>query len=866
MRLWKRNREIAEEIESHLRMAEQDGVPRREFGNELLIRETTRDVWGWTWLENLARDLRYTLRQIRRAPGFATIAILTLALGLGAATAMFSVVNGVLLKPLPFPDPDRLYVAEVVPPAHLLAAKMPINARHFDEWRAHCRSCEQVALLQGLNVTLNGTGEPERLPGLRVSYNFFRTLGVQPALGRDFSPDEELPANFHVIILSGELWRTRFHSDTSILGRKILLDGEPHQVIGVMPPGLNLPRGGEWGASLVPNTEPLLFRPLGLDVSRESPGKVGYSYDGLVRLKAGVRAQQAIDEFQALIADFIREYGLESRPTLVALRDQMTGGVRYALWLLLGAVAAVLLIVCLNIGNLMLVRTSGRYREAAVRMALGAGRSTLFGLILSEAALLVMSGGAIGLLLGEAGLKLFLARSGIELPHLEELHPDLRVLFFALSCVVLAIGICGLIPAWRLSRVGVYGSLKAVSSKSTEGRQELKLREWMIGFEVALSVVLLITGGLLVRSFVRVLHLDAGFRPAYVITQDVSLVNAKYGELFAPNRVDRSRERFIAEALRQLVSVPGVNFVAITSQLPLHGFGTGDPLRDPDHPRPQENDTLANFVLVSPDYWNAMGIQLEEGRFFRDSDRGRKVAVLSRRAAQFLWPNQNPIGRHVRLTGGDPAPGEVIGIVRDVRTGLEQQPPPTVYEPYWALSISAPSFIVRTKADPVAIIGGVRTVLRSIDPDLPIPQAKTMEQIVDESVAPRRSETLLTAAFAIAALALASLGIYGVVAYAVARRTSEIGIRIALGARAPQLAAMVLREGLTPVLIGLAAGLGCALLAGRFIASQLYGVAPNDAATICAACAVLLIVAVAACWIPARRAMRIDPMTALRFE
>jgi putative ABC transport system permease protein len=379
-------------------------------------------------------------------------------------------------------------------------------------------------------------------------------------------------------------------------------------------------------------------------------------------------------------------------------------------------------------------------------------------------------------------------------------------------------------------------------------------------------VVLLVAGGLLLRSLIRVLHLDVGFQAAHVITQNISLVDAKYGDILLANHPDRGREGFIAEALRGLASVPGVDSVGVASQIPLGGQGVADPLSDPDRPEEPDKEMPANYRLVSPDYWNSMGIRLEQGRFFRDSDRDRKVAILSSRAAQLLWPNENPIGKRVRLTAGDPEPGQVIGIVRDVRTGLEEEPPPTVYEPYWSFSIATPSFVVRTKADPLAVMGGVRAVLHSIDPDLPIPQAKTMEQIVDESVASRRFETSLAVALAIVALALASLGIYGVISFTVARRTPEMGIRIALGARNGQLMAMVLRQGMTPVLVGLAAGVGSALGFCRFLSSQLYGVTARDPMTIAGVAILLLAVAACACWIPARRASKIDPLSALRFE
>jgi predicted permease len=730
-----------------------NGIDPREFGNTLLVRETTRDVWGWTRIGKFVRDLRYAVRQMRRVPGFAAIAILMLALGLGATTAMFSIVNGVLLEPLKYRDPGRLYAAVNLPaPQAPTLGLWLVNARHFHEWRTHCQS---------------------------------------------------------------------------------------------------------WGPDILNATnaaQATMFLPLGTDVSK-AKGDGGYNYVSVVRLKPGATPVQAAAEFQASIADFVREFHIGVRPALFPLQETVTRRARAGLWLLLGTVGAVLLIVCVNIGNLMLVRTASRDREAGIRMALGSSRGELFRLVLSEALMLVAIGSALGVALAYGGLKAFVAAAPVELPRIAEVHMNARALIFALAAALVSTLICGLFPAWRLASTDPQESLKGIRKQS---RTSLRLSH-LVSAEVALSTLLLVIGGLLLLSFYRVMTAPKGFKAAHVITQDVTLAGAKY--------TDKDRLRFVDEALRRLPEIPGVQAVGMTNWLPIRGETWICTLWDATLPD-KRGIAPANFRFVSPGYWTAMGIPLKKGRLIAASDRSRAVGVLSERTAQMLWPGQDPIGKHVGGCGDSDAPNslEVIGVVADVRAGLEKEAPVTVYQGYWDATSGSRSFAIRTQADPATVISAVRKTLRSIDSEAPLSRTTTMEQVIDDSAAARRFQTELAVAFALAALALASLGVYGVISFTVARRTPEIGIRIALGARGQQLATMVLRQGMTPVLIGLAAGLGCALLAGRFIASQLYGVAPSDPATICAACAVLLIVAAAACWIPARRAMRIDPMAALRFE
>jgi predicted permease len=879
MNLWRRfrhlhgpNEELNEEIRSHLAMAVQDRVERgetptqaeqnarKELGNELLIKEVTRDLWGWTALERFGKDLQYALRQMKRSPGFSSIAVLTLALGLSATTVMFSIVNGVLLEPLKFRDPARLYVARTVAPAgSAVTGDFPVNARQYYEWRTHCHSCEAVSLVQFQELTLVGAGEPVKLAALAISSNFFRTLGVQPFLGRDFLPDEDVQGHADRVILTYELWRSRFGADPGVIGHAIQLNGESHTVIGVMPADLRLPKGDEWGAYFGPSAAPMIFRPHLIDASTARP--VGnLNYTAVIRLQSGVTVPRTTTELNALLADFVREFNLQTKIALIPLQRQVTRTSWFALWLLLGTVGGVLLIVCVNVGNLMLVRTAGRYREAGVRMALGASRGQLFGLVLKEALVLVAAGGLAGLALAYAGLRVFVASAPIGLPRLEEVQMDWRVMVFAGLAIAFSTIACSVFPAWRLAGIEIQDSVKAGAATTTETGGKLQVREILVSLEVALSTVLLIAGGLLMVSFFRVLHVQKGFEVAHIITQDVSYLSPKYAH--------GVRRRFVEESVAKLGEIPGVQVAAAINQLPLRGDDWVSELEDPDQPtRSVENSALANFRFVTPGYWQAMGIPLKMGRLLDQRDKDRPTAVISEQAAQYLWPNQNPLGKHLRGAGPQSPSLEVVGVVGEVRaSGLEQNPPMMVYEHYWRMQPIGMSFVVRTQANAASVAGAIRSTFASADPEMAIAQPTTMEQILEESVATRKFHMCLAVAFAISALLVASLGVYGVISFTVARRTPEIGIRMALGAHGRQLLAMVLLQGMRPVLAGLAAGIACALLVSRLIANQLFGVTWWDPLTISGVAALLLIVATSACLMPARRAARVDPLVALRFE
>lgn len=803
--------------------------------------------------------MRLALRALVRDFRFSLLAITTLAFGLGATTAVFSIFDGVLLRPLAYPEPDRLYTVRMFVPkfAHVDPA-LPINARHFHEWRSTCRGCEQVAMLGGAGYTLTGTGEPERVGGLFVSANFFATLGVRPAMGRDFRAEDEANGADRVAILSHSLWRRRFASDPEILGRKILLGGDPHEVIGVLPEGLPLPRGGQWGNLMAGSQTPEIFRPLGFDPSKRS-GMGDFNYAGLIRLKPGVAADAVKTELDAAVEPFAKEFGLEMTARLTPLDRQLTASARAGLGMLLAAVCALMLIVCFNLGGLMLVRTASRSRDTAIRLALGASRWALVGQVMQEAALLVVAGGTIGTLLAYAGVQAFRAAAPIELPRIEEVQVDWRVVAFALAACAFSVAACSILPAWRLLRGQAQDAMKAGAWSMSESSERLRSRAFVVGAEVALSTALLIVGGLLGASFLRVMSVERGFDTEHVLTQNLTLDGPRYRE-------QASRLRFVDEAVRELRRTPGVVAAGATSHLPLHGETWVDLLVTPETAGRELDAPPANFRFATPGYWTAMGIALKQGRLIDESDRGRNVVLLSEAAATKLFPDGSAIGRTVRR-GGDQRPWmEVVGVVADARTGLETEPPVLVYEPGWVETRPSVSFVVRTAGDPLAAASSVRQVLSRLDAVLPLPQVRTMERIVSDSVAPRRFYLQLALGFALAALLLTAIGIYGVIAYAALRRTRELGIRLALGEQPGGVARMMLAQGMLPVVAGMVVGLALAAAASRLIASQLFGVEPGDPLTFAAVASLITLAGLGACWLPARRASRLNPVDALRAE
>ena len=810
-------------------------------------------------MESLWNDLRYSVRALGRDRGFATVAILTLALGIGANTAIFSVVNSVVLRPLAYRNPDRLFsIHEVIPKVSNLYPELPVNPLHYLEWRKRCTSFEQVAELGIYGPNLTGMGQPEQLGGARVSANFLPMLGIQPQLGRGFLEEEDQPGHGDVVILTDSLWRRRFGADPSIVGKNITLEGHPHVVVGVLPAAFHFPNGHQLDRLMPLPDKTEIFRPLALDL-KDTEMEGNFNYFAVGSLKPGVSRERALAELNVVQADIAKAFKdkTELKGELSPLQDHMVGPVRRGLLVLLGAVGAVLLIVCVNLANLSLVRGAGRSRESAIRAALGAGRSQLLGQPLVESLLLAVMGGALGVLLAFWAMNLLVKSAPVDLPRMDEVRIDGYALAFALAISTITGLLFGVMPALRLTRIAPQEVLKTGGRSATEGVRGRRLRGLLVSAEVGLSAVLLIVAGLLISSFVRLMNVDKGFPVERLLTVDLNTNGARYEK-------DGARVEFYRRVLAGVQALPGVRSAGITNGMPLQGEIWVDVIWLPGDTRPMFERLAANSRFVNPDYFKTVGIPFRSGRPFQESDRDKKVVIVAQRTADQLWPGQNPLGK--QLYRGDEKLREVIGVVGDVRTTLQQGPVATIYFPYEQQSINFVALMVRTAMDPRSVAAAVRSEIWKVDPEIPVQQMRTMEEVVSEAAAPRRFQMLLVLLFAASALLLASLGIYGVVSYTVAQRTSEIGVRVALGARAADVYRMVLRQGLAPVAFGLIAGVAGALALGRLLSSLLFEVSPADPLTIGAVIVALASVAAFACTVPALRATRVDPMSALRYE
>jgi len=810
-------------------------------------------------VEPLWNDLRYSLRNLARDRGFAIVALLTLALGIGANTAIFSVVNSVILRPLPYRDPERLFtIHEVIPKVSNLYPELPVNPLHFLEWRKRCKSFEQVAELGTYSPNLTGMGQPEQLGGARVSANFLSMLGIQPQLGRGFLEEEDRPGRGDVVILTDSLWRRRFGADSLIVGKKITVEGRPHVVVGVLPASFHFASGNQLDRLITLPETTEIFRPLALD-SKDGDIEGNFNYLAIGSLKKGVNRERALAELNVIQADIAKAFKdkTELKAALSPLQDYMVGPVRRGLLMLLGAVGAVLLIVCVNLANLSLVRGAGRSRESAIRTALGAGRAQLLRQPLIESLLLAVLGGALGVLLAFWAMNLLIKSAPVDLPRMDEVRLDGYALVFALAISAVTGLLFGVLPALRMTRIAPQEVLKTGGRSATEGLRGTRLRGLLVSVEVALSAVLLIVAGLLMSSFVRLMNVDKGFSAERLLAVDLNTAGAKYQK-------DAARAEFYRRVVAGVQALPGVRSAGITNGMPLRGETWVDVIWLPGETRPMFERLATNSRFVNPDYFKTLGIPFRSGRPFEESDRDKNVVIVAQRTAEQLWPGRDPVGE--RLYRGDEKVREVIGVVGDVRTTLQQGPVVTVYFPYGQEPISEVALMVRTAMDPRSIAAAVRSEIWKIDPEIPVQQMKTMEEVISAAAAPRRFQMMLVLLFAASALLLASLGIYGVVSYTVAQRTNEIGIRVALGAHTADVYRMVLREGLTPVVTGLVAGVACALALGRLLTSLLFEVSPADPITIGAVIIALASVAAFACTVPALRATRVDPMSALRYE
>ena len=821
---------------------------------------------GFRAVETAGQDLRYGLRMLRRSPGFTAAAVVTLALGIGANTAIFSVVNAVLLRPLPFPDAEQLVM--VWESSARAGGEISVRPINFLAWREQNQVCSQMAAFQHRGFSYSGGGAPERLQGVAVSADMFPLLGVRPLLGRTFLPAEDRPGGGRVVLVSYEFWRDRLGSDARVTGRPLRLNGETHEVIGVLPENCEIVRGGDMprGFEFAARTD--LWVPLA-----PRPDEVARHLHVLARLKPGVTPARAEAEISQLARRLDRPgspAGSEESVKVTPLAEQLVRKTRPALLALLGAVLLVLLVACANIAHLLLARAASRRREIAVRTALGAGRRRVIRQLLTESLLLAALGSAAGLLLAAWSVKLLVAFSPADLPRMKEVTVDARVL--GLTCLLscLAGVVCGLAPALQASRPDVREALQDGGRGAGGGAGAARLRGLLVSAEVALSLVLLVCAALLLNSLARLQGVNPGFDPEHTLTMQLALPEPKYPAA-------QGMETFHRQVLERVGRLPGVAAAGVVSWLPLGGRDSDfPPIEVAGRPPQRAGEPLANSaVAISPDYFRAMGIPMLRGRTFTAADAGEGVGaiIINETLARRHWPAADPVGSRITVLN-NALTFNVVGVVADVRhAGLEREPNARVYLPYTqipprvrALHLRAMTLVLRSAADPTALVAAVRDEVRAVDAEQPISNIKTMRQVTSDSVAPRRFTTALLAAFAAAALALAAVGLYGVVAYGVSLRRHEIGVRMALGAQRGDVLRLVLGQGLRPVVVGLVAGLLAAWAVTPLLASMLYGVGRADPATFAGVALMLALVAALAGYLAARRATRVDPAVALRQE
>jgi putative ABC transport system permease protein len=810
-------------------------------------------------MEAILQDLRHAGRMLFNKPGFAALAVIALALGIGANSAIFSVVNAVLLRSLPYDAPERLAMVWGTTPQ---ADRASVSPADFLDYRERNEVFEQVAAFTAGGFTLTGAGDPEQIRGARVSADFFSVLGARPAAGRAFRAEDDEPGAGRVVVFSQKLWQRRFNSDEGIIGKSVNLNGQSFTVVGIMPAEFQFTVPGIFRSPAE------LWTPSALVKDNTTRGNRYLRVIG--RLKPGVSLERAQADLAAIAGQLQQEYpgtnkGMGVR--LVGLHEQIVGNVRPALLILLGTVAFVLLIACANVANLLLARAASRHKEIAIRMALGATRARLARQLITESMLLALIGGAFGILLALWGTDVLVSLSPANLPRVKEVGVDRYVLAFTLLISVLTGVLFGLAPALQASKPDLNEALKEGSRGSSENLGRGSLRRLLVIFEMAAALVLLIGAGLMVKSFLRLSEVNAGFDPRNVLTVTLSLPRAKYKE-------PRAQAAFFREAFERIEGLPGVESVGAINDLPLGGDRDSAAFAIEGRPAPPPGERPSTeWRLVNPDYFKAMSIPLLRGRAFTEDDAidSPPVVVINDSFARRFFPNEDPVGRRIILdltiSNATPVAREVVGVAGDVRDlGLDAEPKPEVYAPYLQETVPYMALMVKAKADPAALGAAVRGEVSAIDKDQPISGIQGMEQVIKDSVGGRRFNMTLFAIFAAVALLLAAVGIYGVMAYSVTRRTHEIGIRMALGASSRDVLRLVLGQGMALALIGMVVGLAVSAALTRVMSSLLYEVSATDPLTFAAIPLLLAGVALLACYIPARRAMKVDPMVALRYE
>jgi len=865
--LFRRNEmdeELEEELQFHLAERARDNQntgmnaeaarqnARRRFGNATLAKERAHEANIVMWIETISRDVRYAFRNLRKAPGFTAVALLTLALGFGANTAVFTVVNGVLLRPLPFPEPERLFLISYQAKQGLFEYRPGLYDKDYLEYERHNQAFEKIATFNEDSATLTGAGDAARFPTAMVTSSFFPVLGANPAIGRAFLPEEEQRGKNRVTLLSDQLWRSRFGANPNIVGKTITLDGLEYIVVGVMPANFAFPH------------EAALWLPLTVAADPHNT----FTRPVVGRLRQGTSREQAQSELEAFGKHLPPGPGA-SRESMVAeilpLNDLLVSKIRKSLLIFMGAVAFVLLIACANVANLLLMRATSRQREIAVRNALGASRGRVIRQLLTESMLLSFGGAVAGILLALFGVRALLAIAPVAgIPRVEEIHIDGWVMAFALGLGVLVGILFGLVPALQATGKKVGNFLGQSGPTATAGRQ--RLRSALVISEIALALVLLTGAGLMVKSFLRMRAVDPGFRTENILTMTVDLPDSTYQTATEIQAFDRS-------LLAKLSNLPGVIAAGAVNWMPLQTFLVqGDFHLDGGRNLP--SDFLVAKPAVSPDYFRVMGIRLLNGRGFTEQDNSGApgVAIVSKSVARTLWPGENPVGMRITMED-NPKPKDwltIVGVVDDVRQQrLTDQPQPAIYQPYQQVTrpffLSHMSFVIRTAAKPQSVAAAMRGALHDVDKNQPVSIA-AMTDLSDAATAETWFQTRLISIFSLLALFLAAIGIYGVLAFAVTERTREIGIRMALGAQKGDITRMLLNRSLGLVMVGLLLG-GCgALLLTRVLAKLLFEVKPTDPSTFLSVAAILAVTGIIAGLLPAYRATRVDPVVALRWE
>jgi len=873
-----REQDLDRELRSHLELEAEEqreaGLPpdqaqfaaQRRLGNITAIKEVTREMWGWTRWDKIAQDARYALRMLRKNPGFTTIAVLTLAFGIGANTAIFSVIDAVLLEALPYPQPGQLYSIRESIEAGPRRSPALVNAGNFLFWEQHSRSFAGMALLQPTSDNLNLEDATVPVYGVRTTASLFSVLGIQLKMGRPFAPKYDRSGMGAAIILTAPLWRDHFHSDPAIVGKAVHLNGFPFTVVGVLPESFYFPNQGELNPIRIAGwAHPIqYFINIGLRRDEILPAMDSFNYSALGRLRSGVTAKEATAELDAIEAQAAAKApeGTHLRADLAPLKAAVVGPAEKYLWMVMGGSAILLLLICVNLAGLMIAKTTGRTHEVALRTALGASRMDIVRQFLLEGLLLASAGGSLGLSGAYAGIRLLVAAAPVTIPRLESIAVNSHALLFNCAAALGAGVFFSLLPVARMATGASSGALKTTGPTASAGRSVSRIHQSLAAFEIALCTLLLVTALLLAQSLARVLGANRWANVEHVITLSLSAPPKNYQK-------PADRLRLYSRLLETVRNSPGIATAGVVNVLPFTGKMWSADVRFQEIPKPSTEAILADWRFVSPEYFRAIGLPLSVGSYFGDSESGRHLAILSEGLARQLPAGLNPITTHIswRLpVSGQTVTLEVVGVVQDARTTPDEHPPRTIYVPYWEWPPWQVSLAVRTAANPRTVALGVQRIIRQMDSSIATPLPATMHEVLSQAVAPRRFATLLGLAFALSATFLAALGLYGLISLAGSQRIREIGIRIALGAEAGSIFWMMTSQALALATIGLMVGTAAAYAAARTLAAFLYEVKPSDPLTFGAVCASLLAISLLASYAPARRATRVDPIVALRYE